>query len=232
VQSMGRIGLGLAIVFAASSMPAQVHAQAQLCRSGDWGAKPGRAKVDFDNNGYVDYCRVSGPSAQGSICCTLSTAPPAQKLPATATPRPKLFGATPAPVGAPIKRPSVYPEGYMAGAVLTWDRVDLGDEDGRAWVDINGDKFPEYCRIVRDKGQPVASCRLNSGGSRMGPELATNPLGPHDPKRRFWVDINRDGRTDFCRVTPYKGDEFLVCDLYNPATRRFSSQITDIIITK
>ena len=76
-----------------------------------------------------------------------------------------------------------------------------------AWVDVNGDGKGDFCRVINDAtGQTpetgVLACALSTGTGfddtvrstsiDVGRNFATYPT-------RTWVDVNGDGKTDYCR---------------------------------
>jgi hypothetical protein len=180
------------------------------CSRESWGDKDGRAKVDFNRDGYLDYCRVEGPAANGSVCCTLSEPGPASK----------------AHAGAKRSGVATYVWGYMKGPHIKVEGVQLGEPQGRAWVDVNGDGYPDFCRVVpKADGGVALSCLLNDHGKGFRGEMQQkDKLGAHDVNTRAWVDIAGDGKADFCRMEP---NDIVAC---NMAATGFATVIRDVVL--
>ena len=84
----------------------------------------------------------------------------------------------------------------------------ISEPDSRWWVDVNGDGASDFCRMTdNDAGQAVnLTCSLGSIGTLDKFEddfvLLKNQhwmgeLGSSD--KRWWLDLDQDGVTDFCR---------------------------------
>jgi RHS repeat-associated protein len=88
--------------------------------------------------------------------------------------------------------------------------IDLGEKTGRAWVDVNGDGMADFCRAISDNpgqtgGNGHLACTLSSGtGFGDTIESARIDIGVsalNSPtKMRTWVDVNGDGKVDYCRI--------------------------------
>lgn len=164
----------------------------------DWGYLAGRAWVDVNGDGRSDYCRVVDKPAVGvvrgstgikQLKCSLS--------PITVNPK-FLTGGADAP----------------ETNFIVADVQDAGYDPSRAWVDINGDGRADYCRIVNTPsvGQEVV-CNLSSG-TGFGPDIKSGLIDAGYDEGRAWVDVDGDGRADFCRVTASNGvGGILVCTL-------------------
>lgn len=171
----------------------------------DWGYEPGRAWVDFNGDGKVDYCRAVGNTnhVDSFVQCTVSTG--------------SGFGQT------------------FTSGVLDWGR-----DDGRAWVDVNGDGKADYCRLVgiKNNESSFVQCTLSTG-TGFGQTFTSALVDWGYVDGRAWVDFNGDGNADFCRVIGISGDYHVQCtlstgagfgDTYtsqaidpgDPATRRWS----------
>jgi len=86
--------------------------------------------------------------------------------------------------------------------------IDFGLGDYREYLDVNGDGLPDYCRFVGDSPDIFLSCQLGTknGGLSFQPygfnsSKGIDPGYPSLPQAL--VDVNHDGRPDFCR---YVGD--------------------------
>lgn len=78
---------------------------------------------------------------------------------------------------------------------------DSGYPDSRAWVDMDGDGRSDYCRIVGNAGSFQARCTLSTGTGFNPTEITSTAMGGEQAQAsRTWVDLNGDGRTDFCRA--------------------------------
>ncbi|HYC59351.1 MAG TPA: hypothetical protein VEK79_07275 [Thermoanaerobaculia bacterium] len=86
---------------------------------------------------------------------------------------------------------------------VSGDRLDAGwdIEDGRAWVDVNDDGYADFCRVV---GSPArVDCTLSTG-TGFGNTISSPDIGGGGARGahiRFWVDANKDRKTDFCHVS-------------------------------
>lgn len=78
--------------------------------------------------------------------------------------------------------------------------IDLGFPEGRAFVDVDGDRKQDYCRVV-GSGFPSSFvwCTLSEGTS-FGATVKSPSLDWGYPDTRQWRDVNGDGRADFCRA--------------------------------
>jgi hypothetical protein len=78
--------------------------------------------------------------------------------------------------------------------------LDLGYPEGRAFVDFDGDRKQDYCRVV-GTGTPnsYVACTV-SEGTAFGATLPSPSLDWGYPETRQWRDANGDGKADFCRV--------------------------------
>ncbi|MCZ6804228.1 MAG: SpvB/TcaC N-terminal domain-containing protein [Proteobacteria bacterium] len=83
--------------------------------------------------------------------------------------------------------------------------LDWGYEEGRAWVDFDGDGRADFCRRVGDENNESSyvSCTLSTGDG-FGATVTSGVLDWGYDAGRSWADVNGDGRADFCRRV---GDE-------------------------
>jgi hypothetical protein len=130
----------------------------------DWGYDGGRVWVDFNGDGKADYCRLTGVQNK-VVTCTVSTG--------------TAFGST------------------YSSASLDWVY-----DAGRSWVDVNGDGKADYCRVIGSTNftDSRAICTLSTG-TGFGVDLTSPVLDWGYDDGRAWVDVNGDGKADFCRVT-------------------------------
>ncbi|MBW4623544.1 MAG: hypothetical protein KME17_29820 [Cyanosarcina radialis HA8281-LM2] len=110
--------------------------------------------------------------------------------------------------------------------------IDAGYTDlPRAFVDVNGDKKADYCRVVGDGSNKFLACNL-AGSNGFGTDqyqfksITGIDLGDAKFPRGF-ADVNGDKKADFCRVVgsrtsktippasgrPVLRDRFLACNL-------------------
>jgi hypothetical protein len=86
------------------------------------------------------------------------------------------------------------------GSQITSGVLDWGLGDGRAWVDFNGDGLADYCRIVNAVNHYLGqlACTLSTGNG-FGATIYSPQVNFGFATGRFWVDVNGDGRADYCR---------------------------------
>lgn len=93
------------------------------------------------------------------------------------------------------------PSGFAA-AEPTSSVIAMPYKEGAAFADLNGDGKSDFCRVTDTSGGYLASCTLSNGfgwelTTRSSPMIGGTQIG--DAKNRWWVDINADGLTDYCR---------------------------------
>ncbi len=90
--------------------------------------------------------------------------------------------------------------------------IDKGYEEGREWVDVNGDGRVDFCRLVVDgSSNKYMACNASTGNgfnNTFYSSILADGGGQSEGRR--WVDFNGDGRADFCRVT---GSSSAACTL-------------------
>ena len=87
-----------------------------------------------------------------------------------------------------------------AGREIVSRDVDVGDPDGRAWVDFNRDGKADYCRVVGTPGNFHLQVTL-SAGDRFGSTITSSEtIDPGIKQTRNWVDWDGDRIPDFVRV--------------------------------
>jgi hypothetical protein len=178
----------------------------------DEGYSIGRAWVDFNGDHRADFCRVVGGSSK-QLQCTLSTG--------------SSFGTTytSAAVDAGYDAGRAWVDvtgdgradycrvvglwGYQVsctvslgnswGTTITSSTLDPGYDQGRSWVDVNGDNRADYCRIT-GSGTKYLQCTLMGGGLAFGSTISSNGLDPGYDDSRRWGDVNGDTRADYCRI--------------------------------
>jgi hypothetical protein len=103
---------------------------------------------------------------------------------------------------------------YSIHAALTPGRADMQ----QFLVDVDGDGKPDYCRFIGDPA-PVLTCAMRSdaGFADHAFTSVSFDLG-HNDKPRFVVDIDGDGKPDFCRFTGPASGAALSCALQSEGT--------------
>lgn len=103
---------------------------------------------------------------------------------------------------------------------------DPGYPEGRATVDFDGDKCADLCRVVGDRGAYRLFC-TSGNGPHAGTTFDTGPgIDPGYKNGRQWVDINNDGKADYCRVIGERGGTSLSCTLSEPDGSGFGETLT------
>ncbi|HEY2669076.1 MAG TPA: hypothetical protein VGJ07_01730 [Rugosimonospora sp.] len=183
----------------------------------DWGYDSGRAWVDANADGKADYCRrVGNVNLQSSrVSCTLSTG---TGFGATITSGIVDWGHVPAWADANGDGRADYcrrvgnvnlqssrvsctlSTGTGFGATITSSVLDWGYEAGTAWADANGDGKADYCRPVGSVNlqSSYVQCTLSTG-TGFGATITSNVLDWGHETGRAWVDVNADGKADYCR---------------------------------
>jgi len=142
---------------------------------------------------------------------TAPAAPP-RGAPSGTAPAPPTQGTTPG--SAPD-----YRDRDRSGAeTIGGPKVDLGYEGFQKDVDVNGDGRLDYCRFVGDAPNILLSCQLGVAKEFW----SKNPYGfnsitgidqGYANMPRALIDVNGDGRPDFCRYVGDPPNVKLSCDL-------------------
>lgn len=84
-------------------------------------------------------------------------------------------------------------------------------------VDVNRDGYADYCRFVGSSASPMFSCALLGANGVLISDYGYNSQGYGDPGLsdlpREMVDINADGRVDYCRFVGSRAAPQLSCML-------------------
>jgi hypothetical protein len=79
---------------------------------------------------------------------------------------------------------------------------DTGYPDGRADADVDGDGCFDYCRVVGNNASDAAIWCTISYGQLKGQTIKSSehPFDWGYREGRAWIDVNKDGRSDYCRI--------------------------------
>jgi hypothetical protein len=196
-----------------------------------------RAFADVAGNAGADFCRFVGDSSSPFLAC--AAAKPAQGfgyqyewrsaagIDLGYADSPRVLADIDADGKADFCRfrgpsSSRYVTCDLAGpsgpSGVVWNSaqgVDLGYSDTpRVFVDVNGDQRADFCRFRGDPNARYITCDL-AGPSGFVGTLNSAPgvdLGYSDTPRVF-VDVNADGRADFCRFRGPANSRYITCDL-------------------
>jgi hypothetical protein len=165
------------------------------------GVSAGLSFVDFNRDGLVDFC-FADLTVDGVYCSLLRDRGEGF-----------LFGPR-YKFDEPVK--IVTGPGQLGLIRLAW----LGDNEKQAsWADVNGDGKLDFCyhlkNVVTGQRSNLA-CHLGDGQT-----LSYDPrrfaiwdtLAAAAPGRQF-IDINNDGKTDFCYFLGVTGNFQFVCNLF------------------
>jgi hypothetical protein len=75
--------------------------------------------------------------------------------------------------------------------------LDPGAEVGRAWVDFNGDRKADFCRVLGGGLSATIACTVSTGAGFGATYTYATDGGYADG--RMWGDVSGDGRADYCR---------------------------------
>jgi hypothetical protein len=146
-----------------------------------------RTLADVDGDGLADYCRVMGNRQNRRVSCGRSNG--------------SRFGSNDVQSATGIDAPAGSNRVYF-----------------RTMADVNGDKKADYCAIYEEHRHDVLRCQLSTGTDFNGGLLRSTPTQRFDLGNggfRALVDVNGDGRADFCRtIAP---SNRVVCSLSTPA---------------
>lgn len=97
--------------------------------------------------------------------------------------------------------------GTYSSAPLDW-----GAGPGIAWVDHNGDRKVDYCRIT---GGGELQCTLATGRG-FGATVSVPALDGGYPEQRLWGDVDGNGGADYCRRVDSASAQRYQCSLASP----------------
>lgn len=183
----------------------------RILTGADAGWVAGRAWADFNGDQRADYCRVVG-GFDRKLQCTNSNATTFGST-YTSGPIDPGYDAGRAWVDVTGDGKADYCRvieswGYKLrctrstgtgfGYEFTSNVLDPGYDQGRSWVDVNGDSRADFCRIVGGASK-FMECTLSTGGG-FGTSITSAVLDPGYDDSRRWGDVNGDGKADFCRI--------------------------------
>jgi hypothetical protein len=190
----------------------------------DAGYEAGRAWVDQNNDGQADYCRVVGGTNKMVQCSRNLGFSWGQTV---------TSGLVDAGYDAGRGWADMNGDGRAdyCRVVGLWDKrlqctvstaagfgttftsapVDPGYDQGRTWVDVNGDNRADYCRIV-GLGTKLVQCTLGTTDG-FGDTITSGAVDPGwDDTRRF-ADVDGDNAADYCRVVNSSPNAKVLCTL-------------------
>ena len=146
----------------------------------DPGSAAGRAWCDFNGDKHLDLCRTTATAFEGGRAVG--------RLVVTLS------------SGDEFER-------RANGRTLQSDPVDPGYDEGRGWVDFNGDGKADYCRVVGVVGSYGLKCTFSNGTGFDKKELLMTGarFKPGDTVGRDWIDWDGDGLPDYVRALGPKG---------------------------
>jgi hypothetical protein len=97
--------------------------------------------------------------------------------------------------------------GTYSSAPLDW-----GQGPGTAWVDYNGDRKADFCRITA-AGQ--LQCTLATGRG-FGATVSAPAVDIGYPDQRMWGDVDGNGGADYCRRVDSSTNQGYQCSLASP----------------
>jgi RHS repeat-associated protein len=165
--------------------PQDIQNSVTISSLSDWGYADRRWWVDFNGDGKTDYCRAVGNSWGNGSYLGCSLS--------TGT-------------------------GLSGEFTVQVPVSDWGYSDRRWWVDFNGDGKTDYCRAVGNSSGngSYLGCSLSTGTGLSVEFTVQAPVsdwGYYD--RRWWVDVNGDGKPDYCRAVgnSWGNGSYLRCSL-------------------
>jgi hypothetical protein len=170
----------------------------------DWTLNSGW--VDFNGDHLLDFCRAiprKDKGQDGRLACILMQV------------KEKGFGQSNDPAPVVTTPPNQI--------------IDLGLASGRAWVDFNGDGKTDFCTLIlTPQKERKLACWLSEGTKFSDHPIISQDVHWNDnPDLRAWIDVNSDGKTDFCTAAG-PNNEFLDCTLSEGT--KFGPTIRDLIL--
>ena len=197
----------------------------------DPGYDIGRGWGDVNGDGRADFCRVVGQSGAYQLACTLSTgAGFGQTVTSGVIDRGYDIGQAWVDFDGDgrvdfcrLVGNTNLQSSYLActlsigtgfGATIISGVVDWGYESGRTWIDVNGDGKPDYCRLAGNTNlqSSYVACTLSTG-TGFGETIVSGVIDWGYELGRAWVDVNGDGKADYCRVVGNAAPYQVACTL-------------------
>ncbi len=200
-----------------------------LSGAADPGYPQGRAWVDFNGDGKVDYCRVTGVANDQHVQCTLSTGGGFGSVVSSPaldwgyewsrswtdvngdgrTDYCRVVGGGP----SPFFMACTLSHGSSFGTTWTSGAIDVGYAQGRAWADVNADGRADYCRVVGtpQAGTTSVRCTLLTPAG-FGGDITSGTIDWGYDWGRWWPDVNGDGRADYCRAAGDQTSQRIICN--------------------
>ena len=141
-----------------------------------------RGYVDVNGDGKVDFCRFEGAPGAYYVYCTIN-------------------------LGSGGVQQIITTSGFTS-------RGYFDDPGSAAYTDVNGDGKADFCRFEGGPGAYQIYCTTNLGSGGPQQVIATTGFGSKGynyPGTRGYVDVNGDGRTDFCRFEGSPGAYYIYC---------------------
>lgn len=200
----------------------------------DWGYEGTRSWVDFNGDGKADFCRLVGVPGNYQMVCALSSGTGFQDVYSSSLDP----GATPPAAGntwwadvTGAGKPAYCRLVGSAGAYqlactpstgtgfgstimsgVTWE----GYPASRTWADVDGSGRASFCRLLGNPGAYQVACTLSTG-TGFGQTIWSNFLDPGIDQTNagasWWVDVNGDGKADFCRLIGTTDNYQMACTL-------------------
>jgi hypothetical protein len=105
--------------------------------------------------------------------------------------------------------------------------IDVGYSEGRAWTNVDADRYADYCRVIDANGADgrVRCTRLTAAGFDEN-EITSGKLDAGYWEGRAWTDVDGDKKADYCRVTGSTnyGEQTIRCTLSQGTS--FGQEIT------
>ncbi|MFC3983046.1 LamG domain-containing protein [Streptosporangium jomthongense] len=188
-----------------------------------------RGLVDFNGDGKADFCRRVGAVPNSKVACTLSTG---SGYGITITSGVLDWGQDAGRAWVDVNGDGktdfcrlrgtqnhvdayascTLSTGSAFGMEVNSRNFDRGFPEDRAWVDATGDGKIDYCRRVGGVPESRLACTpFTSGG--FGETFISDVLDWGQTTGRAWVDVNSDGKADYCRIrgTQNHTDGYLSC---------------------
>jgi hypothetical protein len=216
----------------------------------DWGIESKRAWRDVDGDSRSDFC-IAASSLSNAATCAFSTG--------NALANPVMLG-DPKPIGPPVAELASDAQNFFCRANANNDStlqykwcqffgsysysdssnltLGWGGSAGRAFADINADGYADYCRVIGASGNSQLACTpaMSAAGSfpknqTPAVDVISDILDPGSNIGRTWVDVNGDGRADYCRRLGSTNftDSRIACTLANGG-KGFGATVTSDVL--